>query len=72
MESNGSAARGQIELTPLNYAVALVTAMTTTQALAVRRHNDGKKRGQPFRITQSQLREVVIQIGFSASNIKLH
>jgi hypothetical protein len=34
------------------------------------RPNQGKKRGQPFRITQSQLREVVIHIGFSAPKIK--
>jgi hypothetical protein len=30
----------------------------------------GKKIGQPFRITQSQLREVAVNIGLSASKIK--
>jgi hypothetical protein len=30
----------------------------------------GKKRGQPFRITQSQLREVAINVGLSAPKIK--
>jgi hypothetical protein len=29
-----------------------------------------QKRGQPFRITQSQLREVVMNVGLSASKIK--
>jgi hypothetical protein len=38
--------------------------------VASRRPNQGKKRGQPFRITQSQLREVVIHIGLSALKIK--
>ena len=36
----------------------------------VRGPDMGKKRGQPFRITQSQLREVAIPIGFSAPEIK--
>src|ERR1039457_6092914 len=32
----------------------------------------GKKRGQPFRITQSQLREVAVNIGLLALKIKLY
>jgi hypothetical protein len=30
----------------------------------------GKKRGQPFRITQSQLREVAMNVGLSAPKSK--
>jgi len=30
----------------------------------------GQKRGQPFRITQSQLREVAINVGLSVPKIK--